>query len=169
MDSSTALAIMKVLRSFATYQRATTIVTLYQTPEPILDLFDKILILYEGQEIFFGSKSSAVAHFTHLGFNRPPKMTTTDFLTALTNPTEAAKLVRLEVKHPPRTAEDFATLWARNNDSKELLDEIHRFEEEHPLEIPRKKSPWSVFTNLFSFISERLISVGLDRHMFYHH
>lgn len=140
MDSSTALTIMSVLRSFATHQKATTIATLYQTPEPILNLFDKILVLYEGREIFFGSKSNAIAYFTRLGFDRPSNMTTADFLTSLTNPTEAARLVRSDFQHHPRTADDFARLWTRSGEREDLSRCIIRFEEDHPTRIVNGKS-----------------------------
>lgn len=146
MDSSTALAIMKVLRSFATHQKVTTIATLYQTPDPILNLFDKILLLYDGREVFFGPRESAVVYFTGLGFGRPSNMSTADFLTSLTNPAEAVKLVRPDIKYPPRTAEDFATLWARSKHSKELLAQIHQYEVEHPVQTHRKNTSWLVLT-----------------------
>lgn len=142
MDSSTALTIMKVLRSFATHQNATTIATLYQTPEPILDLFDKILVLYEGREIFFGSKQNAIAYFTRLGFDCPSKMSTADILTSLTNPKEAEDLVSLRVQHPPRTAGDFARLWAQSDESKDLSRDILRFEDEHPIKNSQEKRLW---------------------------
>jgi ATP-binding cassette subfamily G (WHITE) protein 2 (PDR) len=144
MDSSTAISIMKVLRSFATCQKATTIATLYQTPEPVLDLFDKVLVLFEGRQIFFGSKQNALAYFTGLGFDRPSKMTTADFVTSLTNPTEAAKLVRSNLKYPPRTADDFARLWTESDERKELLRDITRFDGEHPTQGVRENDLWLV-------------------------
>ncbi|PVH99410.1 hypothetical protein DM02DRAFT_529127 [Periconia macrospinosa] len=157
MDSSTALRIMKMLRSLTTHQKTTTIATLYQTPEPILDLFDKILVLYEGLEIFFGSKESAMAYFTRLGFHCPSKMTTSDFLTSLTNPTEAAGLVRSEVKLSPRTAEDFARLWARSDERKQLLVDILKFEEDRPVRNLPEKS----FLRRSSYVLSPLAQIEL--------
>lgn len=142
MDSSTALIIMKVLRSFTTHQKATTIAILYQTSEPILNLFDKILLLYECQEIFFGPGSTAIDYFSRLGFDCPSKITIADFLTSLTNPTEAAQLVRSGIEHVPLTAENFGKAWSRSDERKGLLSRIVRFEEEHPITTPRDQNQW---------------------------
>ncbi|KAF9365572.1 hypothetical protein BGX34_009398 [Mortierella sp. NVP85] len=71
LDASSALDYAKSLR--------------IQTSENIYDLFDKTILLYEGRCIYFGPASEARQYFIDLGFECPPRQTTADFLTAITD------------------------------------------------------------------------------------
>ena len=134
MDSSTALDFIQLARSYTKAREATTIVTIYQASQPILDTFDKVTVLYEGQQVFFGTMQAALAYFHRLGFERPRKMTTGDFFTSLTNPEEARNLIRNTSVSVPRTADDFALVWRMSPERKELLDEIESYEKGHPVD-----------------------------------
>lgn len=46
----------------------TSIVTLYQAGNGIFDLFDKVLVLEEGKQIFYGPTSQAQTFMEGLGF-----------------------------------------------------------------------------------------------------
>ncbi|KAK5632796.1 hypothetical protein RRF57_008510 [Xylaria bambusicola] len=50
--------------------------------------FDKVTLLYEGRQIYFGEVESAMRYFDELGFENPTRATIADFLTSVTNPVE---------------------------------------------------------------------------------
>ena len=128
MDSSTALKLIRLLKAFATERGTISIVSLYQASQQILDLFEKVTVMYDGQQIFFGTMEAALSYFNRLGFNRPDKMTTGDFLTSVTNPIEAEVLRDNNLGNFPRSADDFAALWQQSKEKQDLLAEIDRLE-----------------------------------------
>ncbi|EWZ81732.1 ATPase [Fusarium oxysporum f. sp. lycopersici MN25] len=66
----------------------TLYVAIYQAPQAAYDLFEKVLILYKGRQIFFGKASRAQRYFEELRFICPDQQTTADFLTSMTSPQE---------------------------------------------------------------------------------
>jgi ABC-type multidrug transport system ATPase subunit len=43
-------------------------VALYQAPQKAYEMFDRVILLYEGREIFFGRTDEARGYFEGLGF-----------------------------------------------------------------------------------------------------
>jgi ATP-binding cassette, subfamily G (WHITE), member 2, PDR len=64
-----------------------------------------------------------------MGFYCPPRQTTADFLTSLTNPEERRPRPGFEGK-VPRTAYEFAMVWRDSKDRMQLLKEISVFDRE---------------------------------------
>jgi ATP-binding cassette, subfamily G (WHITE), member 2, PDR len=93
--------------------------------------FDKVTVLYEGHQIYFGRADKAKQFFINMGFYYPPRQTTADFLTSLTNPGECRPRPGFEGK-VPRTADEFARAWYNSEDRKLLLKEIDQFNYEFP-------------------------------------
>lgn len=123
LDSSTALEWVKQIRVSTEYSGSCAIVSLYQASQAICDLFDKVIVLYEGRQIYFGSAADARRFFTEMGFDCPDRQTTADFLTSLTSPTE--RVVCPGVEHcVPRTPDEFAERWKASLDRTKLLAEI---------------------------------------------
>lgn len=81
LDASTALDFVKSLRIMTDVLGQTVFVTLYQAGEGIYDLFDKVMVLDEGKQVFFGPPSEARAYFENLGYNKLPRQSTADYLT----------------------------------------------------------------------------------------
>ncbi|PCD23281.1 hypothetical protein AU210_014804 [Fusarium oxysporum f. sp. radicis-cucumerinum] len=95
--------------------------------------FDKVLLLYEGRQIFFGPTSEATQYFTAMGFECPPRQTTADFLTSLTNPDE--RIVRPGFENKvPRSPDEFADEWRMSQHRSSLLSDIAAFEIQYPLD-----------------------------------
>jgi hypothetical protein len=67
-----------------------------------------------------------------MGFICPPRQTTADFLTSLTNPSERIVMPGFD-NDVPRTADEFVQRWAMSDDKKRLLQEIEDFEEQFEL------------------------------------
>ncbi|GME34398.1 ABC transporter-like protein [Neofusicoccum parvum] len=119
LDSATALEFVKALKTYATLANTAHVAALYQASQAIYDLFDKVTVLYEGKQIFFGSTTRAQRFFEEMGWDCPPRQTTADFLTSVTNPIERKPRKGME-DHVPRTAEDFKKYWESSEDFKAL-------------------------------------------------
>ncbi|KAJ3718556.1 ABC-2 type transporter-domain-containing protein [Lentinula raphanica] len=88
LDASTALDFVKSLRVMTDILGQTTFVTLYQAGEGIYDLFDKVMVLSEGRQVFYGPPSEARAYFEDLGYKALPRQSTADYLTGCTDVNE---------------------------------------------------------------------------------
>ncbi|KAK1229304.1 ATP-binding cassette transporter snq2 [Marasmius sp. AFHP31] len=88
LDASTALDFAKSLRIMTDILGQTTFVTLYQAGEGIYDLFDKVMVLDQGRQVFYGPPNEARAYFENLGYKSLPRQSTADYLTGCTDPNE---------------------------------------------------------------------------------
>ncbi|GKU14813.1 unnamed protein product, partial [Fusarium langsethiae] len=88
LDASTALEWVRAIRAMTDILGLTTIVTLYQAGNGIYEHFDKVLVLDEGKQIFYGPQKDAVPFMEDLGFVRDSGSNKGDFLTGVTVPTE---------------------------------------------------------------------------------
>ena len=132
LDSATALEFVKTLRISTSLSRATAAVAIYQASQSIYDIFDKVVVLYEGRQIFFGPTDAAKAFFVEMGFHCTERATTGDFLTSLTNPAE--RIVRPGFENKvPRTPDEFAERWQQSQERTLLLKEIDKFNEQYPM------------------------------------
>ncbi|KAG9253562.1 ABC transporter [Emericellopsis atlantica] len=123
LDASTALEYTKAIRAMTDILGLSTIVTLYQAGNGIYNLFDKVLVLDEGQQVYYGPMTEAKPFMEELGFVCQPGANVADYLTGVTVPTE--RQVRPEMENRfPRTA-----------------DEIRRRYEESPL-YPRMQAEY---------------------------
>ncbi|RPA84036.1 hypothetical protein BJ508DRAFT_413060 [Ascobolus immersus RN42] len=85
LDASTALDYAKSMRIMTNIYQTTTFVSLYQASESIYKLFDKVLVIDEGRQVYFGPTSEARAYFEGLGYAKKPRQTTPDYLTGCTD------------------------------------------------------------------------------------
>ncbi|KAL8687136.1 MAG: hypothetical protein Q9218_006609 [Villophora microphyllina] len=88
LDSSTALDFVKALRRLTDVGQKTTLATLYQAGENIYSHFDKVLLIDQGEQVFFGRAEEAKAYFEDLGYVAMAGETTAEFLTNITDPTQ---------------------------------------------------------------------------------
>ncbi|KIW94662.1 uncharacterized protein Z519_04639 [Cladophialophora bantiana CBS 173.52] len=131
LDSATALQFIKTLRLSTEVAGTTTLVAIYQASQAVYDVFDKVVLLYEGRQIYFGNTEDAKRYFVDLGFHCPERQTTADFLTSLTNPAE--RIVRPGFENlVPRTPKEFAQTWQESSTRENLLHAIAAFEQEYP-------------------------------------
>ncbi|GKZ32827.1 hypothetical protein AbraIFM66950_002460 [Aspergillus brasiliensis] len=132
LDSATALEFVRTVRLSVDVAGTAAVVALYQASQQAYEVFDKVALLYEGRQIYFGPVDQAKPYFTELGYHCPERQTTADFLTSLTNPVE--RLVRPGYEaRVPRTPGDFAKCWEQSALRAELLGEISVFEREYPI------------------------------------
>lgn len=127
LDSSTALRFIRILRESANRLRSVVMMSIYQVSEAQYKHFDKVMLLYEGRQIYFGSTENASDYFQQLGFVRLSHSTTADFLTSLTNSAERVIQPGYEDR-VPRTPDDFALVWRQSKQAKAVLEEICNLE-----------------------------------------
>ncbi|XDG05108.1 hypothetical protein ABKA04_004723 [Annulohypoxylon sp. FPYF3050] len=142
LDSATAQRFIELLRRSTTALRSTAIMSIYQASEAMYHSFDKVTVLYEGHQIYFGPVESAVDYFHNLGFSKLNRATTADFLTSITNPAE--RIIREGWEdRVPRSPQEFAVAWKQSICAKQLLEEIDAFESAHPLQTVELDKPTS--------------------------
>lgn len=131
LDAASALKFVKALRLAADMGMSCHAIAAYQASQSMYDLFDKVVVLYEGQEIYYGPRERAVSYFQDMGWTRPERQVSGDFLTAITNPTERKALPGMEDK-VPRTSKEFAEYWKKSPEYNTLRKQIVEFEQQHP-------------------------------------
>lgn len=88
LDASSALDYTRVIRALTDTLGLSSIVSLYQAGNGIYDLFDKVLVLDEGKQIFYGPLHEAKPFMEDLGLICEDGSNVADFLTGVTVPTE---------------------------------------------------------------------------------
>lgn len=104
LDASTALEYTKAVRALTDVLGLSSIVTLYQAGNGIYNLFDKVLVLDEGKQVYYGSMKEARPFMENMGFICQHGANVADYLTGVTVPTERAIRPGFEDRFP-RTAE----------------------------------------------------------------
>ncbi|KAK7535272.1 ABC-2 type transporter [Phyllosticta citribraziliensis] len=132
LDAATALEFVKALRLAADLGGSTHAVAIYQASQAIYDVFDKAVVLYEGREIYYGPASKAKQFFEDQGWYCPPRQTTGDFLTSVTNPLERKPREGWE-NRVPRTPDDFERYWRSSEAFAALQAEIAENDREFPV------------------------------------
>ncbi|KAL2258872.1 hypothetical protein VTK26DRAFT_7643 [Humicola hyalothermophila] len=129
LDSASALKFVQALRQSSNIGKHAHAVAMYQASQAIYDVFDKATVLYEGRQIYFGPAHAAKAFFERQGWFCPPRQTTGDFLTSVTNPDE--RIPRPGMEHKvPRTPEEFERYWLNSPEFRALQDEMRRYDDE---------------------------------------
>ncbi|KAL3481319.1 ABC-2 type transporter-domain-containing protein [Aspergillus californicus] len=88
LDANTALQFVKAVRKMTDMFGLTSILTLYQAGNGIYELFDKVLVLDEGKQIYYGPMQEARPFMEELGFACADGANVADFMAGVTVPTE---------------------------------------------------------------------------------
>ncbi|PYH99374.1 hypothetical protein BO71DRAFT_369301 [Aspergillus ellipticus CBS 707.79] len=132
LDSASALDFVRALRNSSNLSGTCHAVAIYQASQAIYDVFDKAIVLYEGREVYFGPCSEAKDYFVNMGWYCPPRQTTGDFLTSITNPQERQAREGMESR-VPRTPDEFEKYWKNSPHHTRLQREIEQHLKEFPL------------------------------------
>ncbi|KAL1957037.1 hypothetical protein VTO42DRAFT_6414 [Malbranchea cinnamomea] len=141
LDASTALDYAKSLRIMTNIYKTTTFVSLYQASENIYSQFDKVMVIDQGRQVYFGPASEARAYFEGLGFKEKPRQTTPDYLTGCTDPFEREYKEGRDASNTPSTPDALAQAFLESRFSKELDDEMSAYRQE----LERKKEIYEEF------------------------
>ncbi|GKZ43326.1 hypothetical protein AbraIFM66951_004058 [Aspergillus brasiliensis] len=118
LDASTALDWTKAIRTMTDILGLATIVTLYQPGNGIYELFDKVLVLDEGKQIFYGAMKEARPFMEGLGFACRDGANTADYLTGVTVPTERKIMPGYESF--PRNADEILAQYEQTETRKRM-------------------------------------------------
>lgn len=132
LDAASALEFVKALRMASNLSGSCHSVAIYQASQAIYDVFDKVIVLYEGREIYFGPCKKAEQYFVNMGWSKPARQTTGDFLTSVTNPQERQARDGMESR-VPRTPDEFEAYWKNSPDHAALMQEIKSHEVDFPV------------------------------------
>lgn len=126
LDASTALEYARAIRVSTKLLRTTALVTIYQAGENIYETFDKVTVLYKGKQVYFGPISEAKVYFEKMGFTCPPRQTTAEFLTAVTDP--AGRFPKPGFEHKvPQNAQEFQEYWLNSPEYAQLQKDIANY------------------------------------------
>ncbi|KAJ2523076.1 ATP-binding cassette transporter snq2 [Coemansia sp. RSA 1939] len=130
LDSSSALDYVRSLRINADLLQKSVVATIYQASESIYQLFDKVMVIDDGRQLYYGPIDKAVGYFYGIGIEKPKRQTTSDFLTGVTQLQERRVRPGWEDR-APTTAEEFEKLWLESpeygsarQDAQTLEDQI---------------------------------------------
>lgn len=104
LDSSTALEFVKMMREYTTQSRCAAVMSVYQGSDAMMSLFDKVLVISQGRQVFYGRSEEAVPYFERLGHRRRHRTTVADFLTSMTADRVDVSVTPETTSMPPRTA-----------------------------------------------------------------
>lgn len=122
LDASTALEYTRAVRALTDTFGLSSIVSLYQAGNGIYGLFDKVLVLDEGRQIYYGPMSDARPFMEGLGFMCDDSANVADFLTGVTVPTERRIRQGFQDRFP-RTAEAIREEYEKTSIHADMLKE----------------------------------------------
>ncbi|KXX73602.1 ABC transporter G family member 11 [Madurella mycetomatis] len=127
LDASTALDFAKSLRVQTDLYRTSTFVSLYQASENIYKLFDKVLVIDEGKQVYFGPASEARSYFEGLGFMPRPRQTTPDYVTGCTDAFEREYQEGRSAENAPYSPATLEAAFRESKFARDLEDEMARY------------------------------------------
>jgi ABC-type multidrug transport system ATPase subunit len=134
LDASTALEYTKCIRALTDVLGMSTIVTLYQAGNGIYELFDKVLVLDEGKQMFYGPLQEAKPFMEELGFICAEGANVADFLTGVTVPTER-KVKREFEDRFPRNGDEIRKIYEATQTKNTMDKELDYFRDEKTKQI----------------------------------
>ncbi|OBA28057.1 hypothetical protein HANVADRAFT_51777 [Hanseniaspora valbyensis NRRL Y-1626] len=133
LDASSALEFAQAIRTATNMTNTTAIICVYQAGQKIYDLMDKVSVLYNGQQIYFGLADEAVDYFTNMGFIKPPRMTSAEFLTSVTLDWDNKNLecARGYEATIPKNVTEFISYWKSSPQYEAALEQYHDYVSKH--------------------------------------
>lgn len=127
LDASTALDFAKSLRVQTDLYKTSTFVSLYQASENIYNLFDKVMVIDEGRQVYFGPVAEARAYFEGLGFLPRPRQTTPDYVTGCTDAYEREYQEGRSAENAPHSPETLEAAFRESKFAKDLDEEMTQY------------------------------------------
>jgi ATP-binding cassette subfamily G (WHITE) protein 2 (SNQ2) len=126
LDASTALEYNHAIRATTNLLQNIAVVAIYQAGENIYKLYDKVTVLYNGRQVYFGLAEDAKAYFVNMGWYCPARQTTPEFLTSVTDPNGRTAREGYE-DLVPRTADEFEQYWKLSPEHAKLTANIEEY------------------------------------------
>ena len=162
LDSTSALKFVQILRENTKATGSIALLTLYPASNQIYDMFDKVLVVSNGQQIYFGKADAAKAYFRDLGFNSADRTLTCDFLTSVSGLSSHRSKDPTSDQKNSRTSADLEGTWRCSVQRAELLKDVEQFLARYRLSQDEKigdpKKERAFLQNLSPFGSNYIIS-----------
>ncbi|KAF4626727.1 hypothetical protein G7Y89_g11429 [Cudoniella acicularis] len=110
LDSSNSVRFGEILHEYSKTGNNIAMAALYQASDDLVGLFDKVTILHEGQQIFFGTIEEAEDYFSSLGFERSKRQSLSEFFISVTE-TGLRSTKEGWQDRVPRSVDDFVQCW----------------------------------------------------------
>jgi ATP-binding cassette subfamily G (WHITE) protein 2 (SNQ2) len=110
LDATNSLRFGKALSTYVKSGQNIALAALYQASDDLVNMFDKIILLHEGRQIFFGTVQEARLYLEDLGFVWDNRQSLSEFLIACTDLEDRFTREGWENK-VPRTLEDWERCW----------------------------------------------------------
>ncbi|GAA6025142.1 hypothetical protein JCM11491_000230 [Sporobolomyces phaffii] len=123
LDASTALDYAKSLRILADIQQSALFTSLYQAGEGIFEVCDKVLVIDEGRQVYFGPAKEARSYMMSLGYADLPRQTTADYLTGCTDPNERQMQPGRSEEDVPSTPDQLAEAFRKSEICARMIAE----------------------------------------------
>ncbi|XP_023551984.1 ABC transporter G family member 9 isoform X1 [Cucurbita pepo subsp. pepo] len=129
LDSTTAQRIVSTLWELTHNGGKTVVMTIHQPSSRLFYMFHKILLLSEGNTMYFGKGSEAMDYFSTLGYSVSVPMNPSDFLLDLANglsmndPEEEATMIKEKLVSCYKNSDMAENLELEVKESDEHLDE----------------------------------------------
>jgi ATP-binding cassette subfamily G (WHITE) protein 2 (SNQ2) len=127
LDAATAVDWARSLRVLTNIYKLSTFVSLYQASENIYQQFDKVLVIDEGRQVYFGPAKEARAYFEGLGFLEKPRQTTPDYLTGCTDEFEREYKVGRSAQDAPSSPDALAEAFTNSRYNTQLTEEMKAY------------------------------------------
>lgn len=127
LDASTALDFAKALRLQTNLYKLTTFVSLYQASENIYQLFDKVMVIDEGRQVYFGPAKEARAYFEGLGFAPRPRLTSPDYVCGCTDEFERQYATGRSAVDAPHSPDSLLEAFRQSSYQKKLEAEMAEY------------------------------------------
>lgn len=99
----------------------------YQAGEGIYELFDKVLVLDKGRQVYFGPPSEARRYFEQLGYKSLPRQSTADYLTGCTDPNERQFAPGRSAADVPSSPEALESVFSTSSLAKTNADNLLKY------------------------------------------
>ncbi|GAA5846326.1 hypothetical protein JCM5353_001490 [Sporobolomyces roseus] len=127
LDASTALDYAKSLRILADIQQSALFTSLYQAGEGIFDVCDKVLVIDQGRQVYFGPAKEARPYMMSLGYADLPRQTSADYLTGCTDPNERQMQPGRSEADVPSTPDQLAEAFRKSEIHARMVAERDAF------------------------------------------
>ncbi|KAL1618926.1 hypothetical protein SLS56_010343 [Neofusicoccum ribis] len=115
---------VSLAEAMATCPECATAMSVYQGSDAMVPLFDKVLVINGGHQVFYGKASEAKPYFESLGFVCPERTTITDFLNSMTAEPELRHVRDRWRLRAPKTPLQFEEDFKKSKYYKDIVHSI---------------------------------------------
>ncbi|KAJ1720062.1 hypothetical protein LPJ53_005262 [Coemansia erecta] len=83
LDSNSSEMVVELVKKISVEQNTATIMTIHQPNARIFNIFDKVILLSQGQLIYFGPTSASIGYFASIGYECPVHENPADYFVDL--------------------------------------------------------------------------------------